>query len=134
MRASISIRCTPRLSRLKTEQRGRNHPFRVRSEFFEAPAPACNHPKLPTGSSLMFSKNLELSISQAFHTARSKGHEYLTGEHMLLALLDSESVREVLIACAVDLEQLGEELDKVLPCSVPVLSREHGRDRQPPHA
>src|SRR5690625_3029658 len=77
MRASISIRCTPRLSRLKNEQRGRNHPFRVRSEFFEAPAPACNHPKLPTGSSLMFSKNLELSISQAYHTARSKRHEYL---------------------------------------------------------
>lgn len=79
----------------------------------------------------MFSKNLELSISQAYHTARSKRHEYLTVEHLLLALLDNESVREVLAACGVDLEQLGEELDRVLADSVPVLSREDARDTQP---
>lgn len=79
----------------------------------------------------MFSKNLELSISQAYHTARSKRHEYLTVEHLLLALLDNDSVREVLTACGVDLEQLGEELDKVLVDSVPVLSREDARDTQP---
>src|SRR5690625_7501975 len=85
MRASISIRCTPRLSRLKNEQRDRYHTLRVRSEFFEAPARACNHSKLPTGSSLRFIKKLALSTSQAYHTARSKRDETPTVEHLSLA-------------------------------------------------
>ncbi len=79
----------------------------------------------------MFSKELELSISQAYHTARSKRHEFLTVEHLLLALLDNASAREVLLACGVDTQLLGHELEQVLDESVPVLSDGDQRDTQP---
>ncbi|NEZ03763.1 ATP-dependent Clp protease ATP-binding subunit ClpA [Wenzhouxiangella sp. XN201] len=79
----------------------------------------------------MFSKELELSISQAYHTARSKRHEFLTVEHLLLALLDNDSAREVLMACSVDIQLLGHELVQVLSEAVPVLSEGDQRDTQP---
>ncbi|NBD95997.1 MAG: ATP-dependent Clp protease ATP-binding subunit ClpA [Gammaproteobacteria bacterium] len=79
----------------------------------------------------MFSKELELSISQAYHTARSKRHEFLTVEHLLLALLDNDSAREILLACGVDVHLLGTELDRALTESVPVLSEGDQRDTQP---
>ncbi len=79
----------------------------------------------------MFSKDLELSISQAYHTARSKRHEFLTVEHLLLALLDNKSAREVLDACSVDIKRLGHELGQVLDETIPVLSAGDQRDTQP---
>jgi len=79
----------------------------------------------------MFSKDLELSISQAYHTARSKRHEFLTVEHLLLALLDNPSAREVLDACSVDLKTLGRELGQILDETIPVLSAGDQRDTQP---
>ena len=79
----------------------------------------------------MFSKDLELSISQAYHTARSKRHEFLTVEHLLLALLDNESARQVLDACGVDIKRLGHELGQVLDETIPVLSAGDQRDTQP---
>ena len=79
----------------------------------------------------MFSKELELSISQAYHTARSRRHEFLTVEHLLLALLDNDSAVEVLSACGVDVQRLANELDRVLTESVPVLSEGDQRDTQP---
>ena len=79
----------------------------------------------------MFSKDLELSISQAYHTARSKRHEFLTVEHLLLALLDNKSAREVLDACGVDIKRLGHELGQVLDETIPVLSAADQRDTQP---
>lgn len=79
----------------------------------------------------MFSKELELSISQAYHTARSKRHEFLTVEHLLLALLDNESAREVLLACGVDMDLLAHEIGRILGDSVPVLSEGDQRDTQP---
>ena len=62
----------------------------------------------------MFSKDLELSISQAYHAARSRRHEFLTVEHLLLALIDNPSARSVMQACSVDFERLSSELDQVL--------------------
>jgi len=79
----------------------------------------------------MFSKDLELSISQAYHTARSKRHEFLTVEHLLLALLDNPSAREVLDSCSVDIRILGHELGQVLDETIPVLSAGDQRDTQP---
>jgi ATP-dependent Clp protease ATP-binding subunit ClpA len=79
----------------------------------------------------MFSKDLELSISQAYHTARSKRHEFLTVEHLLLALLDNESACQVLDACGVDIKRLGHELGQVLDETIPVLSAGDQRDTQP---
>ncbi|MGK7297180.1 MAG: ATP-dependent Clp protease ATP-binding subunit ClpA [Candidatus Wenzhouxiangella sp. M2_3B_020] len=79
----------------------------------------------------MFSKDLELSISQAYHAARSRRHEFLTVEHLLLALIDNPSARSVLAACSVDLQQLASDLEQVLSESIPVLSAGDQRDTQP---
>ncbi len=79
----------------------------------------------------MFSKDLELSISQAYHTARSRRHEFLTVEHLLLALLENPSASKVLKACNVDLKLLGRDLEQVLSETIPVLSEGDQRDTQP---
>ncbi|HKL50325.1 MAG TPA: ATP-dependent Clp protease ATP-binding subunit ClpA [Wenzhouxiangellaceae bacterium] len=79
----------------------------------------------------MFSKDLELSISQAYHSARSRRHEFLTVEHLLLALIDNPSARSVLLACSADLKLLGADLEQVLNETIPVLSAGDQRDTQP---
>jgi len=79
----------------------------------------------------MFSKDLELSISQAYHAARTRRHEFLTVEHLLLALVDNPSARSVLQACDVDLNLLKRELEQVLSETIPVLSAGDQRDTQP---
>ncbi|MDT8450419.1 MAG: ATP-dependent Clp protease ATP-binding subunit ClpA [Wenzhouxiangellaceae bacterium] len=79
----------------------------------------------------MFSKDLELSISQAYHAARSRRHEFLTVEHLLLALIENPSARSVLMACNVNLDRLGSELEQVLDETIPVLSAGDQRDTQP---
>ena len=79
----------------------------------------------------MFSKDLEISISQAYHSARTRRHEFLTIEHLLLALLDNPSAKEVLLALDVDLTALGFELTALLDETTPVLAENDERDTQP---
>jgi len=79
----------------------------------------------------MFSKELELSISQAYQSARESRHEFLTVEHMLLALLDNASALGVLSACGVDAGSLEKEIRKVLEDTVSCLGDEDNRDTQP---
>ena len=79
----------------------------------------------------MFSKDLELTISQAYQDARGARHEYLTVEHLLLALLDNGSAVSILQACGADLELLDKELRQILEETVPVLSTDDNRDTQP---
>ena len=79
----------------------------------------------------MFSKELEVSISQAYQEARSARHEFLTVEHLLLALLDNSSALSVLSACGADNNALEAELRKALADTVPVLGDEDSRDTQP---
>ena len=54
----------------------------------------------------MLSKDLESTLNQAFKGARAKRHEFMTVEHLLLALLDNASAIEVLDACGTDLNTL----------------------------
>ena len=49
----------------------------------------------------MLSNELEYCLNDAFHQAREARHEYLTVEHLLLAILDTPKVREILRACAI---------------------------------
>jgi ATP-dependent Clp protease ATP-binding subunit ClpA len=79
----------------------------------------------------MFSKELELSISQAYQEAREKRHEFLTVEHMLLALLDNASALSILSACGADVAALESDIRKVLEDTVPLLEDDDGRDTQP---
>ena len=79
----------------------------------------------------MFSKELEVTISQAYQEARTARHEFLTVEHLLLALLDNSSALSVLSACDADINGLEMELRKALNDTVPVLEDEDSRDTQP---
>jgi len=79
----------------------------------------------------MLSKELEYSINLAFKEARSKRHEFLTVEHLLLALLDNPSAAEVLRACAADLGRLKTDLSKFLAENTPLLANDDSRETQP---
>lgn len=78
----------------------------------------------------MFSKELEMSIHRAYQLARASRHEYLTVEHLLLALLDDADARRALLACKVDIAQLGEALKGSIAQSVQPLPEGDGRDTQ----
>ena len=79
----------------------------------------------------MFSKELEVTISQAYQEARSARHEFLTVEHLLLALLDNASALSVLSACGANINGLEAELRNALRDTVPLLGDEDNRDTQP---
>ena len=53
----------------------------------------------------MIAQELEVSLHMAFMEARQKRHEFITVEHLLLALLDNPSASEVLKACATEIEE-----------------------------
>ena len=80
----------------------------------------------------MLSKDLEVTLNQAFKDARQKRHEYLTVEHLLLALLDNFSSMEVLTACGAKLDQLRAELTQFLEDTTPKISKQSvDRETQP---
>ncbi len=80
----------------------------------------------------MLSKDLESTLNLAFHTARSKRHEFMTVEHLLLALLDNEAAREVLVACDCDFEKMAKELADYIDANMPLLPEgDDERETQP---
>jgi ATP-dependent Clp protease ATP-binding subunit ClpA len=79
----------------------------------------------------MLSKELEYTLNVAFKEAREKRHEFMTVEHLLLALLDNAAATKVLRACGADLEKLREELTHYLDESTPMLSPKDERETQP---
>ena len=79
----------------------------------------------------MFSKDLEFTIGQCYKQARESRHEFMTVEHLLLALLDNVSAAAVLRACGGDPRKLGDELRKTIRETVPVLPEDDARDTQP---
>ncbi len=58
----------------------------------------------------MLSKELESTLNSAFRDAREKRHEFMTVEHLLLALLDNPTASKVLRACGAEIEKLKQEL------------------------
>ena len=79
----------------------------------------------------MLDKELEQTLNQAFHEARGNNHEFMTVEHLLLALLDNNASRDILLACGADLPSLKIELDTFLQETVPLLPPNDERDTQP---
>lgn len=80
----------------------------------------------------MLNKDLELTLNSAFRDARSKRHEFMTVEHLLLALLDNESASRVLVACGVELERLQKELSDFVDSTTPLISSDDTeRETQP---
>ncbi|MGI9289339.1 MAG: ATP-dependent Clp protease ATP-binding subunit ClpA [Pseudomonadales bacterium] len=72
----------------------------------------------------MLSKDLENTLNHAFKAARSKRHEFMTVEHLLLALLDNSVATEVLLACATDVNRLRGELDDFVDSTTPLIPDE----------
>jgi ATP-dependent Clp protease ATP-binding subunit ClpA len=69
----------------------------------------------------MLSSELEYCLNDAFQRAREERHEFITVEHLLLALLDTPSVIETLKACGADLARLRRELKEFIEGSTPRL-------------
>jgi ATP-dependent Clp protease ATP-binding subunit ClpA len=69
----------------------------------------------------MLSKNLEFTLNQAFKGARMKRHEYMTVEHLLLALLDNDAALEVLAGCGANIPKLKQDLTTFLDTTTPIL-------------
>jgi len=79
----------------------------------------------------MLSKELELSLNQAFRTAYEKRHEFLSVEHILLAMLDNQAAIDVLTACGAQVEQLKTELNEFLEENTPLIAPGLKRETQP---
>ena len=79
----------------------------------------------------MIAQELEISLHMAFVEARQKRHEFITVEHLLLALLDNPSASEVLRACAVDIDELRLDLGGFIDQHTPTLPGDDEIDTQP---
>ncbi len=79
----------------------------------------------------MLSKELEFTLNTAFKDAREKRHEFMTVEHLLLALLDNPAAAEVLRACNARIEELRKELSLFIEETTPLLSKDDVRETQP---
>ncbi len=79
----------------------------------------------------MFSKELEVSIGQCYKQARESRHEFMTVDHLLLALLDNASAYNVLKSCGADVDLLMSGLKQAIKDNVSVLPEDDGRDTQP---
>ncbi len=80
----------------------------------------------------MLSKDLETTLNLAFKNARERRHEFLTVEHLLLALLDNEIALAVLEACDCDLAELRTELVDFVETTTPLIPESEGaRETQP---
>ncbi len=79
----------------------------------------------------MLSTELEFCLNQAFQQAREARHEFLTVEHLLLAIYDAPRVREVLKSCGANLERLRQDLQKHIEETTPRVAGGDDREVQP---
>lgn len=80
----------------------------------------------------MLDKELEYTLNSSFKDARSKRHEFVTVEHLLLALLDNTSALEVLKACGANINRLRTNLTEFIDRTTPIIPLNvHDRDTQP---
>ena len=74
----------------------------------------------------MLGKELEHTLNHAFQYAQLRRHEYVTVEHLLLALLNNNSARKVLLACGGVIESLEKQLEKIVDENTPVQKASDG--------
>ncbi len=79
----------------------------------------------------MLNKELELTLNNAFKRARQLNHEFMTVEHLLLALLDNEAATSILRACGASLESLRKDLSTFLDETTPLMPMADERETQP---
>jgi ATP-dependent Clp protease ATP-binding subunit ClpA len=79
----------------------------------------------------MISQELEVSLHMAFVEARQQRHEFITVEHLLLALLDNPSAAEILKACAANTDELRKALVQFIADNTPIIQGPEDVDTQP---
>jgi ATP-dependent Clp protease ATP-binding subunit ClpA len=79
----------------------------------------------------MIAQELEVSLHMAFVEARQQRHEFITVEHLLLALLDNPSAAEVLRACAANIDELRKSLTTFIKENTPQVAGTEEVDTQP---
>jgi ATP-dependent Clp protease ATP-binding subunit ClpA len=79
----------------------------------------------------MLSSELEFCLNEAFQNARNRRHEFMTVEHLLLALLDIPKVHEILKACNSNIGQLRRQLSEFIDEATPLMPADDDRDVQP---
>ncbi len=79
----------------------------------------------------MLDKELEQTLNEAFRRAREQRHEFITVEHLLLALLENPSAIRVLQSCGANMNALHDELAKFITENSPLLSEDDERETQP---
>ncbi len=79
----------------------------------------------------MLDKDLEQTLNDAFRAARDQRYEFVTVEHLLLALLENPAALEVLRACGADVEELQNELTRFIEENSPRLAGDDERETQP---
>jgi ATP-dependent Clp protease ATP-binding subunit ClpA len=79
----------------------------------------------------VLSSELEICLNEAFQGAREARHEFMTVEHLLLAIIDTPKVREILRACGADVTRLRNELKDFIEQTTPRLKQDDDREVQP---
>ncbi len=79
----------------------------------------------------MLSKELETALNQAFTDAHVQRHEYITVEHLLLALLKMDSIQPILKSCSCDIELLRTNLQQFILETISLVSEDVKREIQP---
>ena len=79
----------------------------------------------------MIAQDLEVSLHLAFVEARQKRHEFITVEHLLLAMLDNASAAQVLRACGANIDELRQTITEFIDANTPVVSGKGDMDTQP---
>ena len=79
----------------------------------------------------MIAQELEVSLHMAFVEARQKRHEFITVEHLLLALLENPSAQEVLKACAAKIDELKKSLSEFIEQHTPIVAGDGEVNTQP---
>ncbi|MDO9238939.1 MAG: Clp protease N-terminal domain-containing protein, partial [Methylicorpusculum sp.] len=79
----------------------------------------------------MLSKELEVTLNNAFKNAHDKRHEFITVEHLLLGLLDNSTARPVLKACGCDIPKLQKELNQYIDETISLIPEGIQRETQP---
>lgn len=80
----------------------------------------------------MLSKDLEVTLNEAFRTAKSKRHEFMTVEHLLLSLLDNEVALDVLVKIGAEVDRLRKDLAEHIEATTPLIpAGDADRETQP---
>ncbi|PPD23258.1 MAG: ATP-dependent Clp protease ATP-binding subunit ClpA, partial [Methylobacter sp.] len=79
----------------------------------------------------MLSKELEVTLNQAFKNAHDKRHEFITVEHLLLALLDNASAEQIMRACGGDINLLRGQLTQFIDETISLIPEGVQRETQP---